>query len=139
MRSKFLMFVCLVAMPSGALAQSAPASSSNVTYPGSVWSANGTLTPAEPGNILSLSHAEQGVMYRGWAELFALTTLGIDSAGHDWNNKSTVGAGVRFTQTLGRGMVRVSVARVRETRWQSETVTTGTVVSVDAYHAWGRK
>src|SRR6185369_13472987 len=80
-----------------------------LTFPGSMWTVTGNTSPAEKGNIVSLTHAEQGIAKRGF-ELFSETTIGTDSDGHDWNRKSLFGVGGRYTLRLGTGMVRVKYA-----------------------------
>ena len=109
---------------------------SAITYPGSLWSSTGTVTPAEPGNVISLSHVTQGVSYKG-IELFEASTLGMDSKGYDWNNRVQVSVGVALNQTvLNTGVVRVSAAYSRERRWVSNRPYTGMVYAVDFFTQW---
>jgi hypothetical protein len=112
--------------------------SAQVTLPGSMWSTNGTISPVEQGNMISLTHAEQGMSMRG-AEVFVTTTVGMDSKGYDWNNKTQYGMGLRLTQTIGSGMVRVGVAYLEERRWISDRKDTGTTYFVDCWFQWGRR
>ena len=107
-----------------------------VYFPGSVWSSNGTLSPVEKGNVLSLTHVEQGVAYRG-AELFGQSTFSVDSKKYDWNRRFSNGVGARFTQSLlGHGMVRAGVSYVHERRYTFETTRQGWVASVDTWFGW---
>jgi len=111
------------------------ASAQEVYYPGSVWSSNGTLSPIEKGNVLSMTHAEQGIAYKG-AELFGSLTAQADSKRYDWNNRLIEGVGVRFTQSIGSGMVRGTVAYLNEKRYVVPSNTGGVSLSVDCWFGW---
>ncbi len=113
------------------------ASAQEVYYPGSVWTSNGSLSPAEKGNLFTQTHVEQGVAFRG-AEVFGQTTLAMDSKNYDWNRKMLGGVGARFTQTLGPGMVRVSVSYVSERRFVTDAIHSGVVVAAEAWFGWGQ-
>lgn len=133
MRSLTLSF-CLMSLL--AVAHTASAQE-NVTYPGSVWSSNGTLSPVEKGNVISVSHVEQGVSLRG-VELFGTFTGQVDSKRYDWNNRITEGVGLRFTQSIGPGMVRAGVAYLNEKRFISESTARGPSVFVECWFGWRR-
>jgi hypothetical protein len=119
------------------MAVTGSASAQEIYYPGSVWTSNGNLTPAEKGNLFTQTHVEQGVAFRG-AEVFGQTTLGMDSKGYDWNRKMLGGVGARFTQTIGPGMVRASVSYVSEKRFVTDAVHSGIVVAVEAWFGWNQ-
>ena len=121
----FLIAVCVGTLPAWVSAQQlsvvapvAPvvaAQPSEFYFPGSVWTSNGTFSPVEKGNFISLTHAEQGVAWHG-AELFAHLTLSDDSKGFAWNHRVQDGVGLRFTQSLGNGMVRAGLIYTHEAR-----------------------
>ncbi len=117
------------------LGLAASASAQSITYPGSVWTSNGTLSPVEKDNVLSLTHVEQGISYKG-LEAFGQSTLSADTKAYDWNRRYSNGVGGRFTQSLGSGMVRASVSYVRERRYNSDTTAQGMVVAVEAWFGW---
>lgn len=107
-----------------------------VYYPGSVWTSNGTLSTFEKDNVISQTHMEQGIAIRG-AELFGQATGVYDSKGYDWNRRFSTGVGARFTQQMKSGMVRMSVAYVRERRYEGLRITTqGLVVAAEAWFGW---
>ena len=109
---------------------------SSITYPGSMWSSIGATTPAEKGNIISLSHMVQGVSYKG-IELFEASTLGVDSKGYDWNNRVQVSSGIAFNQTVfTNGVVRLSIGYAHERRWVSNKPYNGMVYAVDFSTQW---
>ena len=130
MRNAFvgLLFIVALGFAKPAAAQ--------VYYPGSVWTSTGTLSPVEKGNIISMTHAEQGIAVKG-AEVFFQTTVTTDKEGYDWNRRFTNGGGLRFTQKVtGNGMIRFSAAYVRERRYTFERTMQGMVVSADAWFGW---
>lgn len=116
----------------------APAQAQYLYYPGSVWSSNGTLSPVEKGNVISITHAEQGVAYRG-AELFFETTVMADTKAYDWNRRVANGVGLRFTQVVKGGMVRAGTAYVWERRYTYpyERTMEGLTLFVDTWFGWG--
>lgn len=108
---------------------------SAVYYPGTVWSSVGTLSPAEKGNVIALTHVEQGVAIKGF-EFFGQGTLGLDSKGFSWNNRVLGGIGGRFTQSIKRGMVRGSASWVQENRWQTNQTVSGWVLAAETWFGW---
>lgn len=111
--------------------------SAQTYYPGSIWTSNGRLDPAEKGNVVSFTHIEQGIARSG-VELFGQTTLVTASQQNDWEHRAEVGIGGRFTQTLPKGMLRASVSYVRDNRFLSNTAYTGVVVAVEAWFGWSQ-
>ncbi len=107
-------------------------------FPGSVWNSTGTLSPVEKGNVISMTHVEQGVAFRG-VEAFGHFTGMYDSKGYSWNRRTTEGIGVRFTQSLKGGMVRGGASYVTEQRYvlaPTKQGASGIVLSVDCYFGW---
>lgn len=111
----------------------------SIKYPGSAWTVVGNLSPYEKGNILTLTHAEQGVSFHGYIEPYVSFTLGTDSKDYDWNNKDIEGVGARVIQSIGHyGSVRAGAQYVHEHRRLSGDSRNGMVYSADAYIQWGR-
>lgn len=119
------------------LAFAVPAAAQDgVYYPGSLYTTNGTLSPVEKNNVISLTHVEQGVAYRG-VEGFGGFTGQYDSKGFSWNRRTIASAGIRFTQNVSGGAVRVAAGYARETRFVGvNTTASGPFVSVDAWFGW---
>jgi hypothetical protein len=130
MRSWTLAALALLAFAAPSFAQD------SVYYPGSLYTTNGTLSPVEKNNIVSFSHIEQGIAYRG-AELFGAFTGQVDSKGYPWNRRTVSSIGLRFTQNIASGSVRVSAGYTRENQFAGpNTVVTGPFVAVDAWFGW---
>lgn len=111
----------------------------NLKYPGSAWAVVGNVSPYEKGNIISLSHAEQGISFKGIIEPYVSGTIGTDSKGYDWNNKLVGAVGVRAVQSIGKaGSVRVGAAYTSEKHTESNVTKSGVVYSADFYYGWGR-
>ena len=102
-------------------------------YPGSVWTSSGTYEPVEDGNFLSLTHAEQGVAWKG-AELYTHLTLQTDSRGYEWRRAVTDGVGIRFTQSLPFGMVRAGLSYNHTARKNLRTGNIG--LFVESWFGW---
>lgn len=143
MKSLFLCLFVLLAVP--VMAQTlqpepvSVASSGGVYFPGSLWSSTGLLTPAEPRNIISMNHLEQGIGYMGFS-VFGELEGTLASQPNDWEHRALIGAGVRFTQTLGDlGMIRFSFAEAEEHRYLSGDTYRGPQVNVELWLGWSQK
>lgn len=113
----------------------ASAQGTETYYPGTVWSSFGTLSPAEKGNVISLTHIEQGIAKKGF-EIFGQGTFGFDTDKYGWNNRVLAGVGGRFTQSVGRGMVRGSISWVDERRFLSNSRVSGWVLAAETWFGW---
>ena len=133
MKKFIAMFIVIVSVIG---VQNASAQSS-VHYPGSFWTTNGTVSPVEKGNIVSVSHFEQGIAKQG-AEIFAQSTVQTDSKGFDWNRRLITGIGLRFTQKIGTGMVRFGGSYLSEQRFVNPKTINGLSFTVDAWFGWGQ-
>ena len=107
-------------------------------FPGSSWTSTGTLTPAEKGNVISMSHAEQGISYKG-AEVYGVVMYLRDSKRYDWNNRTMEGVGVRLTHSNKHGMFRGGVAYLYEQRQITGARYSGLSVTVESWLGWGRR
>ena len=107
-------------------------------YPGTLWSSTGTLSPVEKGNIISMTHAEQGISYKG-AEVYGLVTVMSDTKRYDWNNRTIEGVGVRLTHSTRHGMIRGGAAYLYEQRQISGARYSGLSVTVESWYGWGKR
>ena len=108
---------------------------SEIHFPGSFWASYGNITPFEEDNFIGIVDLDQGVSFRG-VELFGSVTASFDSDDYDWNRWVAYGPGVRFTQTLGNGMVRAGVQYLTERRY--EEVRRAWSFVVESWFGWGR-
>jgi hypothetical protein len=131
-----LMIAALALLGMAPLAH-AQENSGRLYYPGSMWTTTGTLSPVERGNVLSITHVEQGISKRG-AEIFAQATFRTDSQHLDWNRRVSDGIGVRLTQNLPGGMVRAGVSYLSERNFATRKNSNGFAVTVDAFFSWNQ-
>lgn len=110
---------------------------SEIYYPGSFWTTNGTVSPVEKGNIISLSHFEQGIAKHG-VELFVQSTLEIDSKGLNWNRRVVNGIGFRLTQAIGNGVIRTGMSYLSERRFVNPQTINGLSFTVDMWFGWNQ-
>ena len=92
----------------------------SVMFPGSVNFTMGTLSPAEPGNVISSLTADQGfaVWRRGplFAGGYVTSIVRNDSDGLAWNHGLGYGAGMRVTMVSGAQVLQASVGVGAEQR-----------------------
>ena len=92
-------------------------------FPGSSWMEVGNLSPVEKGNILGLGYITQGVVAKRFSRFTVVPyvegTVFRDSKGFDWDNKATVGAGVKAIFPRGGIYTEIGGAYVHESRFQS--------------------
>ena len=76
-----------------------PVAEKSSRFPGSSWIEVGNLSPVEKGNILGLGYFSQGVVAKRFSTAtivpYVETTIFRDSKGFDWDNRATVGGGVK--------------------------------------------
>ena len=76
-----------------------PVAEKSSRFPGSSWMEVGNLSPVEKGNILGLGYVTQGVVAKRFSRAtvvpYVEATVFHDSKGFDWDNKATVGGGVK--------------------------------------------
>jgi hypothetical protein len=97
-----------------------PVAEKSSRFPGSSWIEVGNLSPIEKGNILGLGYITQGVV----AKRFSRTTVVPyveaavfhDSKGFDWDNKATIGGGVKATIPRDEIYTEIGVAYLHENR-----------------------
>lgn len=114
------------------------ASAQDLTYPGSIWSVAGKGSVAEPGNNVSMTHAEQGIA-QGPFSILIETTGVADSKGYDWNRKLVGGLLGRYTFKLHGAVVRANFGYETEKRFVNPRALSGFVYSVDMWAGWTLK
>ena len=76
-----------------------PVAQKSSRFPGSSWMEVGTLSPIEKGNIIGLAYVTQGIVAKRFSRAtlvpYLEATVFHDSKGFDWENKATVGGGVK--------------------------------------------
>lgn len=108
-------------------------------FPGTIWNSTGNLNATENRNVISLTHAEQGIAYKG-AEVFALATAETAGQHNAWEHRTELGVGTRYTVALPKGMVRANLAWVQESRYVTiDSVRKGHAqMSVDMWFGWSQ-
>ncbi|HYM05665.1 MAG TPA: hypothetical protein VEU11_03825 [Terriglobales bacterium] len=115
-------------------------------FPGSTWIEAGNLSPVEKGNILGLGYITQGVVAKRFSRAtlvpYLEATVFKDSKGFDWDNKATVGGGVKAVLSSGQVYTEIGAAYLHETRFQSGQSAGGVSVFTNFSFNWnllGRK
>jgi hypothetical protein len=115
-------------------------------FPGSSWMEIGNLSPVEKGNIIGLGYISQGVVAKRFSRAILVpyveATVFHDSKGFDWENKATVGGGVKTTIQRGDVYTEIGVAYLHENRFQSGQSAGGLSVFTNFSFNWnllGRK
>jgi hypothetical protein len=115
-------------------------------FPGSSWIEVGNLSPVEHGNILGLVYLSQGVVAKRFRKAtlvpYLEATVFRDSQGYDWDNRATVGGGVKAVIPRDQIYTEVGVAYLHENRFQSGLAAGGLTVFTNFSFNWnllGRK
>ena len=106
----------------------------------------GNLSPVEKGNILGLGYVTQGVVAKRFSRAtlvpYVEATVFHDSKGFDWENKATVGGGVKAIIPRGDIYTEIGAAYLHENRFQSGLSAGGLSVFTNFSFNWnllGRK
>ena len=123
-----------------------PVAEKSSRFPGSSWIEVGNLSPVEKGNILGLGYFSQGVVAKRFSTAtivpYVETTIFRDSKGFDWDNRATVGGGVKAIIPREDIYTEVGVAYLHETRFESGLSAGGLSVFTNFSFNWnllGRK
>jgi hypothetical protein len=115
-------------------------------FPGSSWIEVGNLSPVEKGNILGLGYVTQGVVAKRFSRAtvvpYVEATVFHDSKGIDWDNKATVGGGVKAIFPGSAIYTEIGAAYLHENRFQSGLSAGGVSVFTNFSFNWnllGRK
>ena len=123
-----------------------PVAEKSSRFPGSSWMEVGNLSPVEKGNILGLGYISQGVVAKRFRRAtlvpYVDATIFRDSQGFDWDNRATVGAGVKAIIPREQVYTEVGLAYLHESRFQSGLSAGGVSVFTNFSFNWnllGRK
>jgi hypothetical protein len=123
-----------------------PVAEKSSRFPGSTWIEVGNLSPVEHGNILGLGYISQGVVAKRFSRAtlvpYVEATVFRDSKGIDWDNRATVGGGVKAVIPRDDIYTEMGVAYLHETRLQSGLAAGGLSVFTNFSFNWnllGRK
>ncbi len=134
---------CLIIAAVMLITAATSSSAQGITYPGSMWSVNGTASVAEPGNYTSRTHAEQGIAQqvgeKGEFSMVAETTLLRDKLAYDWNRSALIGVLIRYTYKLPLGVIRINGGFETEKRFVTSRTSSGSVFSVDCWFGYDLK
>jgi hypothetical protein len=90
---------------------------------GQMWSATGTYSPLEKGNVLSQSYFEQTAsIYSTWNNSLTVTPYAafgmvFDTKGYSWNNKVQPSGGIKVNKFFRYGVISVGTAYAYEDRF----------------------
>ena len=100
-----------------------PVTEKSSRFPGSTWMEVGNLSPVEKGNILGLGYISQGVIAKRFRTAalvpYVEATVFRDSKGFDWDNRATVGGGVKVIIPREMIYTELGVAYLHENRFES--------------------
>ncbi len=115
-------------------------------FPGSTWIEVGNLSPVEHGNIIGLGYFSQGVVAKRYNHFvvvpYAEATVFHDSKGFDWDNRATIGGGVKAVMPRDGIYSEVGVAYRHENRFHSGQAAGGVALFTNFSFNWnllGRK
>ena len=123
-----------------------PVSSKTSRFPGSTWAVAGHISPVEHGNMIEQAYVTQGFVLHRFNRTAVVPygefTVGHDSHGFDWENRTLSGAGVKFATPMGQLYTDLGVGLVHENRFNTGLRANGLRVSLDISYTWhlfGRK
>ena len=123
-----------------------PVAEKSSRFPGSSWMEVGTLSPIEKGNIIGLGYITQGIVAKRLSRAtlvpYVEATVFHDSKGFDWENKATVGGGIKAIFPRGDIYTEIGAAYLHENRFQSGESAGGVSVFTNFSFNWnllGRK
>jgi hypothetical protein len=123
-----------------------PVAEKSSRFPGSTWMEIGNLSPVEKGNILGLGYISQGVIAKKFRTAalvpYVEATVFRDSKGFDWDNRATVGGGVKVIIPREMIYTELGVAYLHENRFESGLSAGGVSVFTNFSFNWnllGRK
>ena len=123
-----------------------PVAEKSSRFPGSSWIEVGNLSPVERGNILGLGYISQGVVAKRFRRAtlvpYVEATVFRDSQGFDWDNRATVGAGVKAVIPRDQIYTEIGAAYLHERRFESGLAAGGLSLFTNFSFNWnllGRK
>lgn len=126
-----------------------PTNSSQRNYfsatPGTVWWVVGNVSPFEKGNVIGLARAEQGVTAVKAGGISFIPTAwaqaGFDSKDNPWNNRYTLGGGLKIAIPWKTGTIGVQGGYECTQSYDqvaSTSATCGPAVRMDFWTGWRR-
>jgi hypothetical protein len=123
-----------------------PIAEKSSRFPGSTWMEVGNLSPVEKGNILGMGYFTQGVVAKRFNRATVVpyleATIFHDSKGFDWDNKATIGGGVKAILPRADVYTEIGIAYLHENRFQSGQMAGGVSLFTNFSFSWnllGRK
>jgi hypothetical protein len=123
-----------------------PVAEKSSRFPGSSWMEVGTLSPVEKGNIIGLGYITQGIVAKRLSRAtlvpYVEATVFHDSQGFDWENKATVGGGMKALFPRSDIYTEIGAGYLHEKRFQSGESAGGVSVFTNFSFNWnlmGRK
>src|SRR5258708_1950857 len=121
-----------------------PVSSKTSRFPGSTWAIIGHFSPVEHGNLIEQAYVTQGFVLhrfnRAAVVPYGEFTIGHDSEGFDWENRSISGGGVKLAIPRGRLYTDMAAGLLHENRFNTGLSATGPKVFMkvsDTWHLFG--
>jgi hypothetical protein len=121
-----------------------PISDKKSRFPGSSWGEFGAISPVEHGNWILLDYVTQAYTAKrfGTAQTqtlmpYAEFTIGKDTKGFDWENKTIEGAGIKYGMPHGYFYSELGAGFTHETRFESGQQANGFKVFLNFSYAWG--
>ena len=113
-------------------------------FPGSSWGEFGAISPVEHGNWILLDYFNQAFVVKRFTTsktqtlmTYADFTVGKDTKGLDWENKTIEGAGIKYGVPHGYLYTEIGAGVTHETRWISGESANGAKVFLNFSYAWG--
>jgi hypothetical protein len=123
-----------------------PVSSKTSRFPGSTWAIVGHYSPVERGNLIEQAYVTQGYVLhrfnRAAVVPYGEFTVGHDSQGFDWENRTISGGGVKVAAPMGNLYTDLGAGLVHENRFITGLSANGLKVFMDVSYTWhlfGRK
>jgi hypothetical protein len=123
-----------------------PVSSKTSRFPGSTWAIVGHYSPVERGNLVEQAYVTQGFVLhrfdRATIVPYGELTIGHDSQGYDWENRTISGGGVKVAVPMGNLYTDLGAGLVHENRLITGLSANGLKVFMDVSYTWhlfGRK
>jgi hypothetical protein len=117
MKNVILAAAMSVFVSAAAAGQEPAAAPYSVIFPGSIGGGVGSLSPSEPGNIISQVAFEQGVVPWQHGSIFvagfARMTIGKDTQGLTWNNRAPAMFGVRLAKVTATSVLQLNAGASR--------------------------
>lgn len=117
-----------------------PVAEKSSRFPGSTWMEIGNLSPVEKGNILGLAYVTQGIVAKRFSRAtivpYVEATVFHDTKGFDWDNKATVGGGVKAAFAGNGVYTEIGAAYLHENRFQSGLSAGGVSVFTNFSFNW---